>query len=64
MGHVKINEKIVCGDNITITGLNESNTIRNDFQHKTLEQRYKEYGGEIGSLEEHDFGEPVGREIW
>lgn len=33
-------------------------------QHRTLEERAKEYGGKLGPYEEFDWGEPVGRERW
>lgn len=32
--------------------------------HRTLEERAKEYGGKLGPYEEFDWGEPVGRERW
>lgn len=31
-------------------------------QHRTLEERAKEFGGQLGPYEEFDWGEPVGRE--
>jgi len=34
------------------------------FQHKTLEERAAEYGGELSLDGEYDWGTPVGREIW
>ena len=33
-------------------------------QHRTLEERAKEYDGKLGPYEEFDWGEPVGRERW
>lgn len=33
-------------------------------QHRTLEERAKEYGGKLGPYEEFDWGEPAGRERW
>ena len=33
-------------------------------QHRTLEERAKEYDGKLGPYEELDWGEPVGRERW
>jgi antitoxin MazE len=33
-------------------------------QHRTLEERAKEYGGKLGPYEEFNWGEPVGRERW
>ena len=35
-----------------------------DKQHRTLEERAKEYGGKLGPYQEFDWGEPVGRERW
>ena len=34
------------------------------FAHKTLEERAREFGGELNLDGEYDWGEPVGREIW
>lgn len=34
------------------------------FQHKTLEKRATEYGGELNLDGEYDWGTPVGREVW
>lgn len=33
-------------------------------QHRTLEERAKEYCGRLGPYEEIDWGEAVGRERW
>ena len=33
-------------------------------QHRTLEERAKEYGGKLGPYDEFNWGEPVGRERW
>lgn len=33
-------------------------------QHRTLEERAKEYRGKLGPYEEFDWGTPVGRERW
>ena len=33
-------------------------------QHRTLEERAKDYGGKLGPYEEFDWGEPAGRERW
>lgn len=33
-------------------------------QHRTLEERAQEYGGNLGPYEEFDWGEPIGRERW
>ena len=33
-------------------------------QHRTLEERAKEYGGKLGPYQEFNWGEPVGRERW
>lgn len=33
-------------------------------QHRTLEERAKEYDGKLGPYEGFDWGEPVGRERW
>ena len=34
------------------------------FQHKTLEERAAEFGGNLGLDGEYNWGEPVGREVW
>ena len=34
------------------------------FQHKTLEERAAEFGGELGLDGEYNWGEPIGREVW
>lgn len=33
-------------------------------EHRTLEERAKEFGGRLGPYEEFDWGEPEGRERW
>ncbi len=33
-------------------------------EHRTLEERAKEFGGRLGPYEEFDWGEPKGRERW
>lgn len=33
-------------------------------QHRTLEERARDYNGKLGPYEEFDWGEPVGRERW
>ena len=38
--------------------------ITKPFRHKTLEERAAEYGGDLMLDGEHDWGEPVGREVW
>lgn len=35
-----------------------------NFQHKTLEERAKEYDEEIEHTEEYEWDEPEGRELW
>ena len=35
-----------------------------NFRHRTLEERAKKYGGKVGTYEEFDWGDPVGREVW
>ncbi len=34
------------------------------FKHKTLEERVKEFGGEMPKFEEYNWGQPEGREVW
>ena len=34
------------------------------FQHKTLEERAAEFGGNLNLDGEYDWGEPVGKEVW
>lgn len=38
--------------------------ITKTFRHRTLEERAGEFGGELGPLEEYDWGEPQGKEFW
>ena len=38
--------------------------LENIFQHKPLEDRAAEFGGDLGLDGEHNWGEPVGREAW
>jgi antitoxin MazE len=38
--------------------------LKKAFQHRTLEQRVKEFEGRLGPYDEFDWGEPVGRERW
>lgn len=33
-------------------------------EHRTLEERAKEFGGRLGPYEEFDWGDPEGRERW
>ena len=33
-------------------------------EHRTLEERAREFGGRLGPYEEFDWGEPKGRERW
>lgn len=33
-------------------------------EHRTLEERAKEFGGKLGPYEEFDWGDPEGRERW
>ena len=33
-------------------------------EHRTLEERAKEFGGRLGPYEEFDWGDPKGRERW
>ena len=33
-------------------------------EHRTLEERAKEFGGQLGPYEEFDWGDPEGRERW
>jgi hypothetical protein len=40
----------------------ESNITNISFNHKTFEERLKEYGGEI-SVFAFEWGEPVGKEL-
>lgn len=49
-----LNVKVVNGDIV----------LSKTFKHKTLEERAKEFNGEVGPYEEFQWGEPVGREIW
>ena len=34
------------------------------FKHRSLEERARAYGGELGADTEFDWGEPKGREVW
>ena len=33
------------------------------FQHRSLEERARDFGGKLGPYTEYDWGEPKGREI-
>ena len=41
-----------------------SQALENIFQHKPLEDRAAEFGGDLGLDGEYHWGEPVGREAW
>lgn len=51
-------------DYVNIEVKNGSIVINKRFKHKTLEERYAEFDGEIEQIQEFDWGEPVGREVW
>ena len=36
----------------------------NQFYHRTLEERVKDFGGKLGPYRETDWGTAQGREIW
>ena len=37
---------------------------KENFRHKTLEERAQVYGGKLGPYTEFDWGEPQGREVF
>lgn len=49
---------------LNITVSNGVITLAKAFQHKTLEERAAEFGGNLNLDGEYDWGEPVGREVW
>ena len=56
--------KIGIDDYVSMEIEGDSLVIRKNFKHKTLKERYEEFDGEIETLCEYDWGEPVGREVW
>ena len=56
--------KIGIDEMLDMEVIDNSIVIRKKFAHKSLEQRYAEFEGEMCEIEEFDWGEPVGREIW
>ena len=55
---------IVLNEVLDITVSNGVITLSKTFQHKTLEERAKEFEGKLMLDGEYDWGEPVGREVW
>ena len=53
-------------DQVNIEVINDSIVISKIFKHRTLEERFAQFEGEIDPISETDFdyGEPVGREVW
>ena len=51
-------------DYVNIEVKNGSIVINKRFKHKSLEERYAEFDGDIEQIREFDWGEPVGREVW
>lgn len=51
-------------DYVNIEVKNGSIVINKRFKHKTLEERYADFVEEIEQIQEFDWGEPVGREVW
>lgn len=51
-------------DYVNIEVKNGAIVINKQFRHKSLEERYADFNGEIGHIQEFDWGEPVGREVW
>lgn len=51
-------------ENVDIQASDGVITITKQFRHKTLEERAAEYGGKLEISGLHDWGEPVGRELW
>lgn len=49
---------------LNITVSNGVITLAKAFQHKTLEERAAEFGGNLNLDGEYDWGEPMGREVW
>lgn len=51
-------------DYVNIEVKNGSIVINKRFKHKTLEERYADFVEEIEQIQEFDWGEPVGKEVW
>ena len=55
---------IVLNEFLNITASDGVIKLEKVFQHKTLEERAAEFGGELGLDGEYNWGEPIGREVW
>ena len=55
---------IVLNEFLNITASDGVIKLEKVLQHKTLEERAAEFGGELGLDGEHNWEEPVGREVW
>ena len=62
--NVKCKEKVLRKGNISSKSLDGVIKLEKVFQHKTLEERATEFGGELGLDGEYNWGEPIGREVW
>ena len=56
--------KIGVNDYVNIEVKNGSIIINKQFKHKTLEERYADFAGEIEPIQEYEWGEAIGRELW
>lgn len=43
---------------------NEKDIPETAFRHRTLEEHAAEFGGTLGDVQEFDWSEPRGREVW
>lgn len=55
---------IMLNEIIDVTVSNGSIVLSKTFKHRTLEERAKEYGGQLNLDGEYDWGDTVGREVW
>lgn len=55
---------ISINETLDVTVSNGVIMLAKRFNHKTLEERAAEYGGQLNLDGEYDWGESVGREVW
>lgn len=58
------NAGILLNEVLEISATNGVITLSKTFQHKTLEERAAEFGGNLNLDGEYDWGGPIGREVW
>ena len=55
---------ISINEEVNLDVVDDSIIIRKKHVHKTLKERYEEFGKEPEELEEYEWGDPIGRELW